>query len=144
MQIKKYTDYGLRVLMYLALQNPGTRSTIKDICSAYDIPKNHVNKIIHHLGKAGLIDTKRGKNGGFALARAPQEIRLDKVIREMEGDTPWVNCRTPYCKIVPVCTLKDILAQGKTKFYDYLSEYTLASLVANKQELIAVFELEQD
>jgi len=140
MQIKKYTDYGLRVLMYLAMQEPGARSTIKDICSAYDIPKNHVNKVIHHLGKIGLIDTKRGKNGGFALAKSPQEIRLDHVIREMEGDTPWVNCKTPYCKIVPACTLKDILAQGKMRFYTYLSEFSLASLVRNKQALIALLE----
>lgn len=142
MQIKKYTDYGLRVLMYLAVQEEGQRSTISDICAAYDIPKNHVNKIIHHLGKLELIATKRGKNGGFTLAKRPADIRLDHVIREMEGDTPWVNCHSPFCKIVPVCKLKDVLAQAKAQFYDYLASFTLASLVANKTELIAVFQTE--
>lgn len=142
MQIKKYTDYGLRILMYLATQDEGQLTTIRDICDAYDIPKNHVNKIIHHLGKLELITTKRGKNGGFSLAKSPSDIRLDRFIREMEGDTPWVNCHSPFCKIVPVCKLKDILAEGKAQFYAHLANFTLASLVVNRTELIDVFQSE--
>lgn len=135
MQIKKYTDYGLRTLIYLGTQPAGSLATINEICAAYDIPRNHLNKVVHQLGKEGFIITKRGKNGGFTLAATPAEIRLDHVIRQLEGDTPWVNCQTPNCAIESVCELQHILAAGKRGFYDYLSNYTLASLLRNKNQL---------
>lgn len=139
MQIKKYTDYGLRTLIYLGTKPAGSLTTINEICAAYDIPRNHLNKVIHQLGKEGFIVTKRGKNGGFALAAAADEIRLDHVIRRLEGDTPWVNCHSPVCTIEPACELQHILAAGKRVFYQYLSDYTLASLLRNKGQLERIF-----
>lgn len=141
MQIKKYTDYGLRALIYLGTQPAGTLATINEICAAYDIPRNHLNKVVHQLGKEGFIVTKRGKNGGFSLASEPADIRLDKVIRQLEGDTPWVNCQTPGCAIASVCELQHILATGKRRFYEYLSHYTLASLLGNKHQLQQIFSV---
>lgn len=139
MQIKKYTDYGLRTLIYLGTLAPGSLATINEICAAYDIPRNHLNKVIHQLGKEGFIVTKRGKNGGFTLAATPEEIRLDHVIRRLEGDTPWVNCHSPACTIEPACELQHILAAGKRVFYQYLADYTLASLLRNKSQLNQIF-----
>lgn len=135
MQIKKYTDYGLRTLIYLACLPQGRLVTIGEICDAYEIPRNHVNKVIHQLGKEGFIVTRRGKNGGFQLAAPANTIKLDKVIRRLEGDTPWVNCHSPTCVIEPACELQHILAAGKELFYDYLSQYSLASLLSNKSAL---------
>ncbi len=139
MQIKKYTDYGLRTLIYLGIRSPGSVVTINEICEAYDIPRNHLNKVIHQLGKEGFILTKRGKNGGFSLAAPPEEIRLDHVIRRLEGDTPWVNCHSPKCTIEPACELQHILAEGKRAFYQFLSNYTLASIIGNKAQLERIF-----
>ncbi|RUO33940.1 Rrf2 family transcriptional regulator [Aliidiomarina soli] len=139
MQIKKYTDYGLRTLIYLATLPKGRLATINEICAAYEIPRNHLNKVIHQLGKEGFIITRRGKNGGFQLAAEPAEIRLDHVIRRLEGDTPWVNCHSPVCVIEPACELKHILAAGKRVFYDYLASYTLHSLLHKRNELEQIF-----
>lgn len=142
MQIKKYTDYGLRTLIYLGTRDPDSLSTINEICDAFAIPRNHVNKVIHQLGKEGFIVTRRGKNGGFRLAKAPDQIRLDDVVRKLEGDTPWVNCHSPECRIEPVCELKNILARGKKLFYDYLAQYTLLSLLQNRKDLERIFVTE--
>lgn len=140
MHIKKYTDYGLRTLMYLGTRPAESLCTIGEICAAFDIPRNHLNKVIHQLGKEGFIETRRGKHGGFRLANAPQTIRLDVVIRRLEGDTPWVNCHAPQCKIEPVCELKHVLAQGKRLFYQHLAQYTLGDLLKNKTELQTIFQ----
>ena len=85
MQLKKYTDYGLRVLIYLAAAESDERATINDLSSVFSVSKNHLNKVVHHLGKLGLIKTWRGKGGGFSLAVDARHTRLDTVIRQLEG-----------------------------------------------------------
>lgn len=140
MQLKKYTDYGLRVLMYLACQPAESMASVRVICDVFDVSANHVNKVVHHLAKLELIETRRGKNGGFKLAKPVPEIRLDFVIRQLEGDEEWIECHSPSCVALPACTLSSIVGQGKALFYEHLSNFTLADLVAdNKAELQQIF-----
>ncbi|MEH8021352.1 Rrf2 family transcriptional regulator [Rheinheimera metallidurans] len=140
MQLKKYTDYGLRVLMYLACQPEQTMTSVRKICDVFSLSANHVNKVVHHLAKLELIDTRRGKNGGFVLAKPLTSIRLDYVIRQLEGDEEWIDCHSPSCVALPACQLNGIVAQGKVLFYQHLSRYTVADLVTDKRaELHAIF-----
>lgn len=148
MQLKKYTDYGLRILMYLAAQRACDNeekplTTIKTICDTFTLSTNHVNKVVHHLGRLGLIETKRGKFGGFSLAKKPEDIRLDHVIRSLEGDEAWIECKNPYCIASPACELKHIIAAGKTVFYEHLAKYTLNDLVSQAQPLWRIFSTAQ-
>ncbi|HAS14085.1 MULTISPECIES: Rrf2 family transcriptional regulator [Idiomarina] len=135
MQLKKYTDYGLRVLMYLAAKEDNERVTIDELSGIFNVPRNHLNKVVHQLGKEGLIETRRGKNGGFLLAVDPADVRLDQVIRRLEGDEYWIDCHKPECAIFPVCELKSLINQGKETFYNFLSNYTLASLLKHESEI---------
>lgn len=135
MQLKKYTDYGLRVLIYLAAAEPDERATINDLSSVFSVSKNHLNKVVHHMGKLGLIKTWRGKGGGFSLAVDARHTRLDTVIRQLEGDEDWIDCLNPTCKIYSVCDLKGIIHAGKEQFYSYLAKYTIASLVERPEEI---------
>ena len=144
MQLKKYTDYGLRILMYLATlestdKPTGKLVTIREICDTFSLSANHVNKVVHHLGKLSLIETRRGKNGGFMLARNIDAIRLDYVIRQLEGDEAWIECHKPSCVALPACELNTIVAQGKELFYQYLNQYTLKDLLKNKAQLRTIF-----
>jgi|SRR5690554_992454 len=145
MQLKKYTDYGLRILMYLAsfdAKQDGEKqkmATIREICDTFRLSANHVNKVVHHLGRLELIETRRGKNGGFLLAKQPEEISLAFVIRELEGDEKWIECENPYCVALPACELKGIVARGKEIFYDYLNQYTLKSLMVQAPQLRQIF-----
>lgn len=143
MQLKKYTDYGLRILMYLGAHESCAEApkltTIRDICDTFDLSANHVNKVVHHLGRLQLIETRRGKNGGFLLAKAPGEITLDYVIRQLEGDEPWIACHNPYCVALPACELNGIVARGKELFYEYLAQFTLNDLLKRQGQLRQIF-----
>ena len=143
MQLTRYTDYGLRTLIYLALLPHGRRARIDEISSTYGISRNNVNKIVHQLGKAGIIETKRGKGGGFYLKRAPQELNIGDLVILLENTLQVVECKTPQCRILPACKLKGILGQATQAFLDSLKAYTLADLLEDEaKNLIQILNIQ--
>ncbi|MGZ5215218.1 MAG: Rrf2 family transcriptional regulator [Caldimonas sp.] len=80
MKLTSFTDYGLRVLIYLAA-DPDRRATISEIATAFDVSENHLTKVVHFLGKQGWLDNVRGKGGGMNLSRSPQHTVVGKVVR---------------------------------------------------------------
>jgi Rrf2 family nitric oxide-sensitive transcriptional repressor len=137
MHLTVFSDYTLRVLMYLALDR--TRlATIPEIATAYGISENHLMKVVHQLARAGIVETVRGKGGGIRLARAPEEIRLGEVVRASEGDAPIVACLSgepEACRITSSCRLKGILVNAFEALYGSLDEHTLADLVDRPRTL---------
>ena len=143
MQLTRYTDYGLRVLIYLALMPQGQKASIDVISQTYDISRNNVNKIVHQLGKAGIIETKRGKGGGFMLTRRPQDINIGEMVLLLENSMQVVDCTSPLCKILPACRLKGVLNEATKAFVSTLKNYTLADLLSGKQDqLIEILEVQ--
>lgn len=131
MQLTRYTDYGLRILMYLAAAPNGHTASISQVCDTFDISRNHVNKIVHQLGKEAFIVTQRGKGGGFRLARPPAEIGLGEVVRKLEPNLQPVDCLQPSaCVLLPSCQLKSVLADAMKAFMAELDRYVLADVVA--------------
>ena len=139
MKLTGFTDYSLRVLIYLALE-PERLATIQGIAEAYDISENHLMKVVHHLAKSGVVESVRGKGGGIRLALPTDQIRIGRVVREAEGDGPIVECFSPsnQCCISPACKLSDVLARAFAGLYEYLDQYTLADMVQKKQPLIQI------
>ncbi|MEW4211788.1 Rrf2 family transcriptional regulator [Priestia megaterium] len=138
MRLTQYTDYSLRVLLYLGVRDNNKLSNIKEIAEAYNISKNHLMKIIHELGKLGLIETIRGRNGGIRLAQLPKDINIGKVVRQTEEDFHIVECfdhEGNFCVISPVCKLKNVLHEAMQAFIKVLDQYTLEDLIQNKDEL---------
>ena len=137
MRLTVFSDYTLRVLMYLALDR--TRlATIPEIAAAYGISGNHLTKVVHQLARAGIVESVRGKGGGIRLARAPEDIRLGEIVRASEGDAPIVECLSgdPHaCRIAAPCRLKGILVSAFDALYDSLDQHTLADLVAKPRAL---------
>lgn len=143
MQLTRYTDYGLRTLIYLALLPQGKRASIDEISNTYEISRNNVNKIVHQLGKAGIIETKRGKGGGFYLKQKPQDLNIGELVILLENTLQVVECSTPKCRILPACKLKGILGQATQAFLDSLKAYTLADLLEDEtQELIQILDIQ--
>ncbi|WP_394232441.1 RrF2 family transcriptional regulator [Niallia oryzisoli] len=139
MRLTNYTDYSLRVLIFLALKNEFELCTIKEIAETYQISKNHLMKIIHELGKLGYIETIRGRHGGIRLAKLPAEINIGEVISKTEEDFHIVDCFNKdnnYCVITPSCKLKFILNDALKAFLNVLKEYTLEDLIQNKEDLM--------
>jgi Rrf2 family nitric oxide-sensitive transcriptional repressor len=145
MRLTAYTDYSLRVLMYLGLR--GERLvTISELSEAYGLSANHLMKIIHNLGKLGYIETVRGRGGGMKLAGAPEEINLGQVVRQMEPDFAIVECFDPSrrqdCVIAPVCRLQLVLEKAVQAFLDVLDNHTLADLLQNRTRLRSLLNIE--
>jgi Rrf2 family nitric oxide-sensitive transcriptional repressor len=144
MRLTHFTDYTLRVLIFLGLHTGEERlATIGDIAMAYGISENHLMKIVHHLGKQGYVDTLRGKGGGMRLARAPHEINVGAVVRAAEGDLALVECFQPgntHCPITAVCELRHLLADASDAFFAVLDRHTLADLLQPKAKLMQAIQ----
>jgi len=137
MRLTTFSDYSLRVLMYLALQDDRL-ATIQEIANAYDISESHLMKVVHQLALTGVVETVRGKGGGLRLALDPSRIRIGQVVRQAEGDGPIVECLSGEpvtCCIAPVCKLPRALLRAFDAFYAELDRYTLADMVVRPGEL---------
>ena len=143
MRLTNFTDYTLRVLIYLGAHREEDRlATIGDIASPYGISENHLMKVVHHLAKQGYVETVRGKGGGMRLARAPAEINVGAVIRDAEEDLALVECFQPgnhNCPISPVCTLRGVLADAMGAFFGVVDGQTLADLLHPRATLVRIF-----
>lgn len=130
MRITRYTDYSLRVLMYLA-QKGETLSTIAEIAESYNISKNHLMKVVQELNSKGYLIATRGKNGGLRLNGKPEDINVGALVRDTEQDLELVECfgSNNHCVITPVCQLRVALAEALQAFFAKLDEYTLADLL---------------
>ena len=137
MKLTTFSDYTLRVLMFLAL-NRERLATIPEIAAAYEISENHLMKVVHQLARARVIESVRGKGGGIRLACEPEAIRLGQIVRVSEGGAPIVECLSGdpgACRIAPVCRLSGILVRGFDALYATLDDYTLADLVQSPRGL---------
>lgn len=140
MQLNSFTDYGLRALIYLACLPPGELTNSAQICRVYNLSQNHMIKIVHKLGKWGLIETVRGKYGGIRLGKPAKEIIIGDVIRKLEPMT-LLNCSPEACHITPSCRLKGALAGAMRKFMEELDQYTLADMVDGNDSLYPLLAL---
>ena len=143
MRVTKFSDYALRVLIYLACNPSGNLTTISQLAEAYSISVHHVRMVVHKLGQLGYINCMQGKGGGFELALEPSEILLGDVIRETENDFYMVECFNPegVCPIVKACKLQNILADALNAFMETLDQYTLADITDNKRSIMRQIEI---
>lgn len=143
MRLTSYTDYSMRVLMYVSLKN-GEKATIKDICSRYNISKNNVMKVVYELGNAGLLATSRGVNGGILLAKKPEDISVRDVMLITEPDfkiAECFDCGETECPLVGNCELNKTLKMGLKAFLDVMDRVTIADLVKSKGTLTRLLNL---
>lgn len=137
MKLTSFTDYSLRVLMFLAI-DPQRRATIAEIAVSFGISENHLTKVVHFLGKVGWLANVRGKGGGLQLAMAPDAIVIGRVVRETEGAAVPAECFAEgggHCLLGPVCRLSDVLSNAVDAFYAELDRHSLADIVHNRQAL---------
>lgn len=143
MQLRTYSDFSIRVLMYAALHNPG-RVTVDEVAEAFAISRHHLVKVVHDLGRNGYLDTHRGLGGGFNLARRPEEIRLGDIVRLGEATETVIGCtdkKNQQCRLFPVCRLKGALDEAARAFFAVLDRYSLADLVGEPKGMRAALRL---
>lgn len=131
MQLTSHTDYALRTLMVLGLSYPAKVRTV-DICEAFEISDNHLAKVVQTLAHCGYVLTSRGKDGGVRLGRAPEDINIGEVVRNVESDLGVVPCLRAggqECFITPVCSLMAILRDATERFVMHLDQFSLSDLL---------------
>lgn len=136
MRLTLHTDFTLRVLIQVGLKD-GELTTINEISRSFDISRNHVMKVVNHLGRKGYLDTVRGRNGGLRLKRAPRDINIGQVVRDTEDRLDVIGClsRAGFCRIQRACVLRGILGEASEAFLAVLDGHTLADLIKPRKAL---------
>lgn len=130
MKLTQYTDYSLRVLMYLG-SRPSEKVQIDEIANFYHISKNHLMKVVHHLATLGYIKTMRGRGGGIMLNYKPHELKLGDIVRHTEDNFHMAECFRPdnACVLTEVCGLTPILGSALNAYLNTLDQYTLEDII---------------
>ena len=127
MQLKRFTDLGLRVLVFLADKTDRPIALI-DIADALQWNKNQLIKVERFMVKAGWVTAVRGRTGGLLLAKAPSEYRLGDLVKTLEGVEHLVNCFKPVCPFAGACGVKAAIDEAQQAFFDDLNRRTLADV----------------
>lgn len=128
MELTRFTDVGLRIVMRLAADDePVTSRTISEQLA---VPYSHVAKVVARLAELGVVHARRGRTGGLAITALGRTVRVGWLARELEGTAPVVDCDHPQpCPLRASCMLKSALAQAQSAFYDDLDRHTVNDLV---------------
>lgn len=138
MQLTKFTDYALRVLLFLA-KNQDKRVTIDDLADHYHVSRNHLMKIVHNLSVAGFIHSSRGRSGGLSLGMSADKITIADIISHTEKNMELVECfeSDSACTLESDCVLKYVLHRAMDNFMEVLKLFTLADILERKNILAA-------
>lgn len=128
MQLNKFSDYALRVLIYVSKPKE-TAYTIAEVAENLQVSENHLVKVVHFMAKKDWIITTRGKGGGIRLNPKTLEAYLGDILRALEGDSQIVECNTPPCVLRSQCGLKGVLNSAVEQFYHSLNQYTLRDVL---------------
>jgi len=142
MRLTLYTDYSLRVLIYLSGREDEI-VTVTELADFYKISRNHLTKVVHNLGLDGYILTTRGRHGGLKLARSPNEILVGDVVRSTEPDFDLLECFNPTtdkCVISSSCSLKSVIYNAQVGFLDVLDKYTIADIARETRKTNPLFK----
>ncbi len=138
MHLTQFSDYALRVALYLAC-HPETRVSVEEISRAYGISRHHLVRVVQSLNELGVVESQRGRGGGMRLARDPSEINVGWLIRRTEPHFHLTECFDPAtntCPIAPACGLKGALLRAQQAFLAVLDEYTLDQFLQQRPALV--------
>jgi Rrf2 family nitric oxide-sensitive transcriptional repressor len=137
MRLTLHTDYALRLLMLLAMEQDQLH-TIEEIAKRYDISRNHLMKVVQTLVQAGFVDSVRGRGGGLQLKRPAVSINLGAVVRATEDSFALVECfdrARNTCVVTPACGLRGVIDEALQAFLGVFDRYSLADLIKDPSSL---------
>jgi Rrf2 family transcriptional regulator, nitric oxide-sensitive transcriptional repressor len=141
MQLTQFSDYSLRVLLYLTAR-PERWVPLPEISRAYGVSHNHMAKVAQLLLERGYVESLRGRTGGLRLAKPPSQINVGSVVRATEPHFDLVECfdaKTNTCPIDPVCGLKGALVSAQKAFLQELDRFTLADFLPRAPALVKLW-----
>lgn len=126
--------YGLKALVHLAHYPMGELALVSDIAMANNIPKKFLDAILSDLRNAGFVQSRKGKGGGYRLARPPEEIKIGSVVRVLDGPLAPIPCasHTRYepcddCDVA-TCQVRHMMLNVRNAIAEVLDSTTLAQM----------------
>jgi len=144
MRMTLHSDYALRMLMMLGIRD-GDPVTVQQVAESYGLSRNHLLKVALKLRNLSVITATRGRAGGIALARRPEDINIGAIIRATEDDFAMVECMKTdggTCLLTPVCRLKGVVREALQAYLAVFDKYSLADLIQNKDALGLLLQME--
>jgi len=140
-QLTRFSDYSLRVLLYLAAHDDRLVS-VDEVSRAYGVSKHHLVKVVQRLVDEELVASTRGRGGGLRLKRRPADINIGSLVRVTEPHFNLVECfdsAANTCPIDSACGLKGVLRNAQRAFLKVLDGSTLADFVPRAPQLIRLW-----
>jgi len=141
MRLTRFTDYSLRVLIYLG-QNNESRVTIQQISEAYGISKNHLMKVVSNLTRLQFVVAQRGPGGGIKLNRSPEDIGLNEVISNTEKHLQQTDVPVQF-ELTATTRLSSFLQLALNAYLEALGHYTLADVLGAENEVVSLLSLNE-
>ncbi|MFH1198745.1 MAG: Rrf2 family transcriptional regulator [Candidatus Omnitrophota bacterium] len=146
MRITYKGDYALKALLNLALHYGSGLLTIHDVAKDIDAPIKFLEQVLLELKRGGFVESRRGKIGGYVLAREPKEITLGEVVRFIDGPIEPIGCTEPGysgCTDVYKCVFKKVWQKVARSTADIIDNVTFEDLVnqVNTSERIFAYSI---
>lgn len=131
MKLTRGGEYGIRGMLYLAMQPEASVTLLSEISTAQKIPESYLAKIFQALTKAGLVRSHRGFKGGYSLGRSSDKITVKDVIEGIEGPIALNHCaqKVSNCSEESRCKIQNVWKDAQDAMVGVLDGTTLADLV---------------
>ena len=139
MRLSTKSRYGLRALFDIAYNSGNLPAQIQDISRRQEISPRYLEQIFQSLKRKGILKSKRGPQGGYCLAKAPEEITVKDIIQATEGDTMLVDCaggkkrKTGECAFDGSCVTQTVWEEANARLNEYFASITLKTLCEKGQ-----------
>jgi Rrf2 family nitric oxide-sensitive transcriptional repressor len=142
MQLTYFSDYALRLLLYLAVHSDRVVS-VQEVSRAYRVSVHHMIKVARLLIDRRIVEAVRGRRGGLRLSVPPDQLKIGALVRLTEPHLDLVECfdaAQNTCPIAPVCGLKGVFHKARGAFLDVLDEHTIADFLPRAPALIKLWK----
>lgn len=128
----RFTDLGLRIVMRLAVGEPGIRPGSREVAEQLSVAYAHAAKVVARLAELGVVDARRGRGGGLAITELGRTASIGWLARRLEGESEVVECdgANP-CPLRFGCLLRPALRRAQEAFFESLDSLTIEDLTQN-------------
>lgn len=138
MQLTRFTDYGLRILLHLARNQDGHKDSLASLAELYNMNHHHVNKVSQKMAALGWINSTRGKSGGISLQAGTRDLSIETIVMALETSLEPIDCYGVECPIAGQCRLQTVFNEARNAFMDVLKKYRLADMTEKDLSIIRI------
>jgi Rrf2 family nitric oxide-sensitive transcriptional repressor len=142
MQLTYFSDYALRLVLYLAA-HPDRVVSVQEVSRAYAVSAHHMVKVARLLIGRGIVSAVRGRRGGLRLNVPPHQLTVGALVRLTEPHFHVVECfdrEANTCPIAPACGMKGVIERARGAFLDVLDEHTIAEFLPRAPTLLKLWK----